>query len=201
MNTEMKNTDDFFESLKQDWQKEKIPNKSQNSKKIQEKALLLKKKQNQKSVAKAIIYFGCLAFIWIISFWSIEESKISFLGLGLLSVSLLLPALYQVWYVYKWSEINFVELPQTTLKITLQKLKAFKQTNFYLQLITILFSVITLIFGLQIYFNSFLESHKLHKLISLVIILILIDAIFFRYKKIKKETQKFTDLIQQLENI
>ncbi len=201
MNKDIANTDDFFESLKQDWQKEKIPNKSQNSKKIQEKALLLKKKQNQKSVTKAIFYFGSLISLWTISFFSLEKSQLSFLGLGLLSISLLLPALYQVWYVYKWTEINFVELPQTTLKITLQKLKVFKQTNFYLQLITILFSVITLIFGLQIYFNSFLESHKLYKLISLVIILILIDVIFFRYKKIKKETQKFTDLIQQLENI
>lgn len=200
MNTNTTN-DDFFENLKKDWQKEKIPQKLDNPKEIIEKAIHLKDKDYQKSSWNAFFYFGCIIFIWAISFFTIEKNQISFLGLGLLSISLLLPALYQIWFVYKWSEINFAELRETTLKITLKKLNNFKKTNFYIKILTMILSVSCLIFGLHLYFNSFLTSHNIQKLISLVIILILIDAIFFRYKKVKKENQKFTDLIQQLENL
>lgn len=62
-------------------------------------------------------------------------------------------------------------------------------------------SVTCLILGLQPYFDSFLPSHKVHKLLGIVIILVLIDAIFFRYKKVKQEAQKFTELIDQLEKL
>lgn len=200
MNTNTTN-DDFFENLKKDWQKEKIPQKLDNSKEIIEQAIHLKKKGYRKSSWNAFFYFGCIIFIWAISFYSLEKNQISFLGLGLLSISLLLPAVYQIWFVYKWSEINFAELRETTLKTTLKKLNNFKKSNFYIKILTMILSVSCLIFGLHLYFDSFLTSHKIHKLISLVIILILVDAIFFRYKKVKQENQKFTDLIQQLENL